>query len=43
MLLRAVFDTTRPLRAAGLRNARQGIIAGAAEEDTERAGRHKGE
>lgn len=45
MLRRAVFGTTHPLRAAGLRSARQGIIGGVAEEDAERAivsGLHNG-
>jgi hypothetical protein len=32
---RAIFGTTRPLRAAGLRSARQGIIGGVAEENAD--------
>jgi hypothetical protein len=39
---RAAFRTTHPLRAAGLRSARQGIIAGVAKENAERAVHGKG-
>lgn len=35
MARRAVFDTTCPLRAAGLRSAHQRIIGGVAEKDAD--------